>query len=240
METITRCRKCGKKMKSERVDDYRIKLSCSCGFWEFKTMPSASKTINPYYPKDAFSHVKVAEEGGLVFEMEKANREKREIITLEEISMLASSDYELDDVLQTVVEKTAKRLGVDVSSIYLWDGKELVLTATTSFRKEAIGKVRLKIGEGVTGAAAKEGKPIVVKDVSKDARYKKFAELREQEYTTMLSHPIIHKGELFGVLNVQTVEPKEFQEDEIYFISIIANLLLGAIRIRKAQAPKKP
>ena len=109
-----------------------------------------------------------------------------------------------------------------------------MLTATTSFRKEAIGKVMLKLGEGITGAAAKQGKPIIVKDVSKDPRYKRFAELREQDYTTMLSHPIIHKGELFGVLNVQTIAPKDFQEDEIYFMSVIANLILGAIRIRKA------
>src|SRR3989338_6947283 len=63
MEFITRCRKCGKKMKSERVDDYRVKLVCACGFWEYKTMPSASKAINPYYPSDAFSHVKISEEG---------------------------------------------------------------------------------------------------------------------------------------------------------------------------------
>lgn len=233
MESITRCRKCGKKMKSEKVDDYRVKLVCSCGFWEFKTMPSASRAINPYYAKDAFSHIKIDEKGGIVFEMERANREKMEIMTLEEISMLASSDYDLNGVLQSVVEKTAKRLGVDVSSIYLWDGKELVLTATTSFRKEAIGKVRLKLEEGITGSAAKEGKPIIVKDVSKDPRYKRFAELREQEYTTMLSHPIIHKGELFGVLNVQTIAPKDFQEDEIYFVSVIANMILSAIRIRK-------
>ncbi|OGQ47853.1 MAG: histidine kinase, partial [Deltaproteobacteria bacterium RIFCSPLOWO2_02_44_9] len=159
--------------------------------------------------------------------------EKMEIMTLEEISMLASSDYDLNEVLQSVVEKTAKRLGVDVSSIYLWDGKELVLRATTSFRKEAIGKVRLKLGEGITGSAAKERKPIIVKDVSKDPRYKRFAELREQDYTTMLSHPIIHKGELFGVLNVQTIAPKDFQEDEMYFVSVIANMLLSAIMIRK-------
>lgn len=233
MESITRCRKCGKKMKSEKVDDYRVKLVCPCGFWEFKTMPAASKAINPYYAKDTFSHIKIDEKSGIVFEMERGNREKMEIMTLEEISMLASSDYDLNDVLQSIVEKTAKRLGVDVSSIYLWDGKELVLKATTSFVKEAIEKVRLKLGEGVTGAAAKQGNPIYVKDVSKDPRYKKFSELREQNYTSMLSHPIIHKGELFGVLNVQTIAPKEFQEDEIYFVSVIANMLLGAIRIRK-------
>ncbi|OGQ41511.1 MAG: histidine kinase, partial [Deltaproteobacteria bacterium RIFCSPLOWO2_01_FULL_42_9] len=221
------------KMKSERVDDYRVKLVCSCGFWEFKTMPTTSKAINPYYPQDTFSHIKIDEKGGIVFEMERANREKMEIMTLEEISMLASSDYDLNEVLQSVVEKTAKRLGVDVSSIYLWDGKELVLRATTSFRKEAIGKVRLKLGEGITGSAAKERKPIIVKDVSKDPRYKRFAELREQDYTTMLSHPIIHKGELFGVLNVQTIAPKDFQEDEMYFVSVIANMLLSAIMIRK-------
>lgn len=234
MESITRCRKCGKKMKGEGVDDYRIKFSCSCGFSEFQSMPAVSKAVNPYLPIDTFSHIKMDEDGGLIFEMERANREKMEIMTLEEISMLASSDYELNEVLQSVVEKTAKRLGVDVASIYLWDGKELVLSATTSFRKEAVGKVKLKLGDGITGIAAQKGETIIVKDVSNDPRYKKFTELREQEYTTMLSRPIIRKGELFGVLNVQTVAPKEFAEDEIYFISIIVNLLLGAIRIRKS------
>lgn len=235
MEFITRCRKCGKKMKGERVDDYRVKLSCTCGFWEFKTLPSTSKAINPYYPRGAFSHIKVTEAGGLVFEMEKADRERMEIITLEEISMLASSDYDLDEVLQSTVEKTARRLGVDVASIYLWDGEYLVLRATTSFVPEAIGRIRLRIGEGVTGCAAKEGHPIYVKDVSKEPRYKRFPELREREYTTMFSHPIFYRGQLYGVLNVQTVKPKEFAEDEIYFISIIANLILGAMRIRKTR-----
>ncbi|MBI5286369.1 MAG: GAF domain-containing protein [Deltaproteobacteria bacterium] len=235
MEFITRCRKCGKKMKGERVDDYRVKLFCSCGFWEFKTLPSTSKAINPHYPKGAFSHIKVSETGGIVFEMERADRERMEIITLEEISMLASSDYDLNEVLQSIVEKTARRLGVDVASVYLWDGEALVLRATTSFVKEAIGKIRLKLGEGVTGCAASVGHPIYVKDVSKDPRYKRFAELREKDYTTMLSHPIIHGGQLYGVLNVQTVAPKEFAEDEVYFISIIANMILGALRIRKAR-----
>ena len=49
MESIIRCRKCGKKMKSARVDDYRIKLSCTCGFSEYRSAPSATKAINPHF-----------------------------------------------------------------------------------------------------------------------------------------------------------------------------------------------
>ena len=53
MESIIRCRKCGKKMKSSRVDDYRIKLSCTCGFSEYRTAPAASKAINPHFSKES-------------------------------------------------------------------------------------------------------------------------------------------------------------------------------------------
>lgn len=233
MEFITRCRKCGKRMKSERVDDYRVKLSCICGFSEFKNIPSASRAINPYYQKGAFSHIKIDEKGGLIFEMEKADRERREIITLEEISMLASSDYELEEVLKTVVKKTAQRLKVDVCSIYLREGNSLILMATYGLDQKATGKIKLKIGEGITGSAAKDGRPIFLKNASDDPRYRYFPNIGEEKYTTMLSYPILHEKKVSGVLNVQTITPKDFQEDEIYFISVIANLILGAIKIRK-------
>ena len=234
METIIRCRKCGKKMKSSRVDDYRIKVSCTCGFSEYRTAPAATKAINPHFSKESLLPLSFDDSGRFFFE-QRADREQKEIITLEEISMLASSDYDLGEVLKGVVEKTAKRLGVDVCSIYLWDGEYLVLRGTYGLAQEAVGKAKLKIGEGITGSAVEARKPLLIPDISQDPRYRYFQETREEQYKikTMYSYPFFLGDKPFGVLNAQTVVSREFTEDEIYFVSVIANLILGAVKMRK-------
>ena len=221
-------------MKSARVDDYRIKLSCTCGFSEYRTAPSATKAINPHSSKESLLPLTFDDSGRVFFE-QRADREQKEIITLEEISMLASSDYNLEEVLKAVVEKTARRLGVDICSIYLWDGEYMVLRATHGLAQEAVGKARLKIGEGITGSAVDAKKPLLIPDVSTDKRYMYFPETREEQYRikTMYSYPIFSGTEPFGVLNAQTVVSREFSDDEIYFVSVIANLILGAVKMRK-------
>jgi transcriptional regulator with GAF, ATPase, and Fis domain len=236
MESIIRCRKCGMKMKSAKVDDYKIKISCEkCGFSEYRTSPRASKAINPHFSRESLLPIAFDESGRFFFEAQRADRERKEIITLEEISMLASSDYNLDEVLKAVVEKTARRLGVDICSIYLWDGDNLVLRATHGLAQEAVGKARLKIGEGITGSAVKEKRPIYIADISTDKRYKYFKETKEEQYRikSMYSYPIFSGDEPFGVLNAQTVVVREYTEDEKYFVSVIANLILGAVKMRK-------
>ncbi len=221
-------------MKSSRVDDYRIKVSCTCGFSEYRTAPAATKAINPHFSKESLLPLTFDDSGRFFFE-QRADREQKEIITLEEISMLASSDYDLDEVLKGVVEKTAKRLGVDICSIYLWDGEYLVLRGTYGLAQEAVGKAKLKIGEGITGSAVEARKPQLIPDISKDERYRYFPETKEEQYKikTMYSYPFFLGEKPFGVLNAQTVVSREFTEDEIYFVSVIANLILGAVKMRK-------
>jgi transcriptional regulator with GAF, ATPase, and Fis domain len=235
MEPVIRCRKCGSKMRSSRIDDFKVKFHCSCGFSEYRPSSSASKAINPHYSADSLLPLRFDDKGEFWFEHQRADRESMEIITLAEISMLASSDYDLDEVLKTMAEKTANRLSVDVCSIYLWDGQFLVLRGTKGLSQNAVGKAKLKIGEGITGVAVEEKKPVLVPDISKDSRYRYFTETKEEQYRikTMYSYPIFLGEEPFGVLNVQTVSLREFKDDEIKFVSVVANLILGAVKMRK-------
>ncbi|MBI5232753.1 MAG: GAF domain-containing protein [Deltaproteobacteria bacterium] len=237
MENVIRCRKCGKKMKQKRIDEFKVKLCCDCGFSEYRPAPSASRAINPHYSKESLLPVTFDDTGEFVFQVERADREKMEIITLEEISMLASSDYDLSQVLRSVCEKTAKRLDVDICSIYLWDSdlECLTLRGTYGLSQDAVGKARLKIGEGITGSAIQEKKPILVPDISNDPRYKYFAETKEEQYRikTMYSFPIFQGDRPFGVLNAQTVVMRDFKDDERYFVGVVANIVLGAVKMRK-------
>ncbi|MCK4739856.1 MAG: GAF domain-containing protein [Deltaproteobacteria bacterium] len=224
-------------MESTKVDDHKVKFVCSCGFTAYSPGATASKAINPNYSKDSLVDLKFDNTGEFYFEAQRADRENMEILTLQEISMLASSDYDLGEELKGVAEKTAKRLGVDVCSIYLWDSEceRLVLRGTYGLSQNAVGKASLKIGEGVTGTTVKEKAPVLVTDISTDERYKFFPETKEEQYKlkTMYSYPIFSGAEPYGVLNVQTVVIREFKEDEIYFISVITNLILGAVKMRK-------
>ena len=239
MTIATRCRKCGKVMTSQRIDNYRVKMTCSCGFSDFRTVMEKVKTVNPFYHKANFTPYMESEKGKMVLTMQRANREHLEIISLEEISMLVSSDFELTEVLQSVAGKLAKQLNASVCNIYLLEGEELVLKATYGFEQEKIGQIRLKIGEGITGAVAKEMQPLNLSRASQDPRYKVFPELNEEKYNSMLSFPITDKKDVFGVINLQTTSMRSFPEDEIYFVSIIANLILSAIKLRQKVASSK-
>ena len=239
MQLVARCRKCGRVMKSERIDNYRVKMTCGCGFSDFRTITEKVKTVNPFYHKASFTPFLESEKGKMVLTMQKANREHLEIISLEEISMLVSSDFELPQVLQKMTDKVAGQLNVSVCSIYLMDGDELVLAATYGFDPEFIGKIRIKVGEGITGTVARDKQHISLSRASQDPRYKHFPELQEEKYNSMLSFPITDKKDMYGVINLNSTSMKTFSDDEIYFVSIIANLILTAVKLRQKFASGK-
>lgn len=236
MQLASRCRKCGRTMKSERIDDYRVKMYCSCGFSDFRTVTEKVRTVNPFYHRASFTPFMESERGKMVLTMQRANREHLEIVSLEEISMLVSSDFELPQVLQSMAEKVATQLRISVCSIYLREGDELVLAATHGFAPSFIGKIRIRIGEGITGIVAKTAQHIALTRASQDPRYKHFPELQEEKYNSMLSFPIGGSNEVVGVINLNSTSMKTFQEDEIYFVSIIANLILTAVKLRNKVA----
>lgn len=236
MQVVARCRKCGRVMKSERIDTYRMKMVCSCGFSDFRTVPDRVKSINPFFQKASFTPYLENEKGNMILTMQRANREHLEIISLEEISMLVSSDNELPQMLQMLADKVASQLKVSVCSIYLREGEELILAASHGFDQSFIGKIRIRFGEGVTGIVAKTREYISLNKASKDPRYKNFPELQEDRYNAMLSWPIADKTDIFGVINLNSTSIKTFTEDEIYFVSIIANLILTAVKLRRKVA----
>jgi signal transduction protein with GAF and PtsI domain len=226
-------------MSSQRIDNYRVKMTCPCGFSDYRSVTERVKTVNPFYNKARFTPYVESEKGKMVLTMQRANREHMEIISLEEISMLVSSDFELSDVLQLVADKLARQLNASVCNIYILEDKELVLKATHGFEQEQIGQIRLKIGEGITGTVAKDMQPLNLTRASQDPRYKVFPELNEEKYNSMLSFPITDKKDVYGVINLQTTSMRSFPEDEIYFVSIIANLILSAIKLRQKAASSK-
>ncbi len=120
---------------------------------------------------------------------------------------------------------------MDSCSIYLLDDKEeyLVLKATTGLAPEAVGVARLKRGEGLTGYAVREGKPIAAADASADPHFKYLPETKESEFQSLLAVPLVSRGRVIGAINVQTRAGHNYSPEEIELLSIIADVCAGEL-----------
>src|SRR3954451_6388965 len=88
------------------------------------------------------------------------------LLTLEEISQLVSHSHDPAETLTNIVRLIQGRFHTDVCSVYLLEPaqNELVLGATVGLKPESVGRVRMKLSEGLTGLAAEKMVPVLVED----------------------------------------------------------------------------
>ncbi|HEX4745024.1 MAG TPA: GAF domain-containing protein [Candidatus Limnocylindria bacterium] len=160
-----------------------------------------------------------------------AERKIRELSFVREIAQLAASTRDWDEMLRVVIDRTTDVMGAEVASLYLVERREglLRLVATNGLNPRGIGRATLRIGEGITGWVANAHVPLTVRDVHTDPRWKHVPAVDVDRFTSMLSVPLVMRDEVIGVLNVQTVEPQEFERTQIDFLQTIANQLAGII-----------
>ena len=150
---------------------------------------------------------------------------KQIIRALAKISEAITSDLYLEDILKLIVTVTAEVMRSKICSLMLLDKstKELAVKATQSVSEYYNKKPNIKLGEGITGRAAKYGRPITVLDVRKDKRYINQDIAKKENLCSLLSVPLIFKGNAIGVLNCYTAELHHFSQNEINIIKSIAN-----------------
>jgi glycogen phosphorylase len=137
--------------------------------------------------------------------------------TLEEISRLVSHSGNPSETLTNIVTLIQQRFQTDVCSVYLLepDRSNLVLAATVGLRRESVGRVRMRLTEGLVGLVGEHVRPQMVEDATRHPRFKYFPEAGEDPYHSFLGVPLIDRGLLQGVLVVQTVEPRAFRPDDV-------------------------
>ncbi|MBI2863818.1 MAG: GAF domain-containing protein [Chloroflexi bacterium] len=155
-----------------------------------------------------------------------------ELAALRKVNHATNSCMQLDATLKLIVETVADVIKADVCSIFLFEKDErLTLRATTGLNPDAVGQVSVRLGEGITGIAAKEGHPIALRDAWSDPRFHYVAGLREEPYRSMVSVPIIlfTVEKLVGVLNIQALAPTDYSTEEISFLETVAGQVAIAI-----------
>jgi GAF domain-containing protein len=151
--------------------------------------------------------------------------------SLREIAQALSAAWDLDTTLDLIARRTNHVMGTDSCSIYLLepDGEILRLRASTRLARESLGRASLRIGEGLTGWAAREGKPVAVREAKLDPRFKLLPETNEEGLKSLLAVPLTNRGRVIGAMNVQTSEFHDFSGDEEELLMLIGDLAAGAL-----------
>jgi phosphotransferase system enzyme I (PtsP) len=151
--------------------------------------------------------------------------------TLRRIIQEVNAAPDLDQALDIIVQRVRATVKVDVASVYLIDAEhgQYVLSATEGLRKDAVGNVRIDLGEGLVGMVGEREEPVNIEDAPSHPRYRFISETGENPYHAFLGVPIIQHGTVLGVLIVRARQMRCFAEDEEAFLVTLAAQLAGAI-----------
>jgi uroporphyrinogen-III synthase len=153
---------------------------------------------------------------------------KSDIDLLHEIgSRLAAADP-FHAVLSRVVDFVSTIVQCDSCFVYVLEDDDLVLRASKTPHPDVVDRLKLRVGQGITGWVAEHRTPVAVgSHAFDDPRFKTFNELPEDRYEAFLSVPVLSRGKLVGVINLQHRQPHSHTQREIQLISTIG-FLVGA------------
>lgn len=162
------------------------------------------------------------------------------LAALHRINRSATADLNLSDRLETAVRVLADTTGADACGILLYDEttETLALRAAVGLNPVAVNALTLHPGKSITGCAAAEQRVIAAADARAHSAYVPIAATGEDVYASQISVPmVLRRGTepefLVGVINLYTLQRREFSEDEIAFLQTVAGEL--AIGIENAR-----
>ena len=153
------------------------------------------------------------------------------ISLLADVAEIVSRSHDLAQTLANVTALVVKRLDADACSIYTIDAEQqkLVLASTIGLDAVAVGSVEMPIGEGLVGLAAERGEPVAIEFAREHPNYRYFPETGEERFTSLLAVPLVLQSAVIGVIVIQTVEARRFDEPDIELLQTCASLLAPVV-----------
>ena len=153
---------------------------------------------------------------------QRLQRTEQQLLLFQKISRFMVRDMSLQEVLQGIVGLIVEFTEGDSCLVYLSQGDELVLCASNNPHPSTIGKLKLKLGEGLTGWVAQERRLLAIsREAYKDPRFKYFGELPEDTFEAFLSAPLIARNRVVGVINVQHRAPHQHTGSELEVLTTV-------------------
>jgi phosphotransferase system, enzyme I, PtsP len=137
-----------------------------------------------------------------------------------------------------IADLIARELETDVCSIYAArDGDMLELRATHGLKPSAVGRVRLRVGEGIVGLAAATGEVLNLADAQNHPQFVYRPETGEESYAAMLAVPVRRARRTLGVVTLQDRQPRRYALDDVELVETAAMLLAEVLgRAREGSA----
>jgi two-component sensor histidine kinase/putative methionine-R-sulfoxide reductase with GAF domain len=156
---------------------------------------------------------------------------------LHQINRAATSNLQLSEMLDTVVKVVKATTSSDASAVFLYSESTglLSLEATDGLNKASVGNVTVRIGEGIIGRAAIEGQLISAPNARQHESFLAHPAIGDDKYSSQVSVPMLLQGQdrLVGILNIHSIDPRIYDQDELEFLRTVAGEL--AISIENAR-----
>ena len=164
------------------------------------------------------SRLAIAVENARLFQKERAQSETLMVLT--EVSREISSILDVEELLRRAAELVKRVIDYQIVSIMLYDEEQKVFRHRLDVKhgQRVQGKLRVAASEGIVGAAATLREPVLVPDVTADERYL----LVNPETRSELAIPMLHKGKVIGVLDLESPQLNYFTEEHVQTLSILA------------------
>jgi sigma-B regulation protein RsbU (phosphoserine phosphatase) len=164
------------------------------------------------------SRLAIAVENARLFERVRAQADT--LLLLNEVGRETSSILDVEELLRRAAEQTKRVIDYQILSIMLYDEDLKVFRHRVDVKhgQRVQGKLRAAASEGIVGAAATLKEPVLVPDVTADPRYI----MANPETRSELAIPMMHKGRVIGVLDLESPQLNYFTEDHVQTLSILA------------------
>ena len=167
------------------------------------------------------SRLTVAIENARLFERVRTQAET--LLLLNEVGRETSSILDVEELLRRAAEQIKRVIDYQILSLMLYDEDQKVFRHRVDVKHglRVQGKMRVAATEGIVGAAAALKEAVLVPDVTADPRYL----MVNPETRSELAIPMMHKGKVIGVLDLESPQLNYFTEDHVQTLSILASNL---------------
>jgi len=163
--------------------------------------------------------------------------EHPEIDALHEIGSRIAAADPFHEVLGSVVDFVSSVVKCDSCFLYVLEGNELVLRASKNPHADVVDRLKLSIGQGITGWVAQHKQPVAVpQNAARDPRFQLFNELPEDHFEAFLSVPVLCRGKLVGVINLQHRKVHHHSKRDMQLISMIGFLVGAEIEMARLES----
>jgi signal transduction protein with GAF and PtsI domain len=167
------------------------------------------------------------------------HEETSDIDLLHEIGSRMAAADSFHEVLTRIIDMVTVAVRCDSCFIYVLDKGKLVLRASKNPHADVVDQLEIAVGQGVTGWVAEQRQTVALPAKAwTDPRFERFVDLPEDRFQAFLAVPILCRGKLVGVINLQHREPHNHSRREIRLITLIGYLVGAEIELARMEYEK--